>query len=93
MNTVVDARKEKFDKEAAWTRLEAAERIITAKGKKVQIFDAKTDDREKILKSVMGPSGNLRAPALEVKEGFLIGFNSDLYERWVRGELSQDSDE
>lgn len=85
----MDARKERFDSEAAWTRLETAERIITAKGKKVQIFDAKTDDREKILKSVMGPSGNLRAPTLKVSEGFIIGFNDDLYDRWIRGELSQ----
>ena len=89
MNTVVDAKKERFDSEAAWARLQGAERIVTAKGKKIQIFDSKTDDREKILKSVMGPSGNLRAPTLKIKEGFLIGFNSDLYERWIRGELSQ----
>jgi len=41
----------------------------------------------------MGPSGNLRAPTLQVKEGFLIGFNSDLYERWIRGELSRGTDE
>ncbi len=93
MNTVVDARKEKFDSEAAWTRLQGAERIIAAKGKKVQILDSKTDDREKILKSVMGPSGNLRAPTLKIKGGFLIGFNSDLYERWIQGELSRETDE
>ncbi|MBI9091963.1 MAG: hypothetical protein JEZ12_22350 [Desulfobacterium sp.] len=85
----MDARKEKFDSGAAWTRLQGGERIIAAKGKKVQIFDSKTDDRETILKSVMGPSGNLRAPTLKIKEGFLIGFNSDLYERWIRGELAQ----
>jgi hypothetical protein len=81
----VDARKEKFDREAAWTIIGDAEQIITAKGKKVQTWDPKTDDRETILKSVMGPSGNLRAPTLKVEKGFLIGFNGDLYERWLRG--------
>jgi len=86
----VDARKERFNREAAWTIIGDAEQIIAAKGEKVQTWDPKTDDRETILKSVMGPSCNLRAPTLKVKEGFLIGFNGDLYERWLRGKLPRE---
>ena len=37
------------------------------------------DGREEVLKQVMGPSGNLRAPALRIGNAFIIGFNADLY--------------
>jgi len=75
----VDARKERIDADAAWTLLESAAVITTAKGKKVQAFNPRSDDKAEILKHVMGPSGNLRAPALRVKESFFIGFSEDLY--------------
>ncbi len=39
------------------------------------------DKKEDILKKVMGPSGNLRAPAFLIGDGFVIGFNADLYEK------------
>ena len=36
--------------------------------------------KEEILKDVIGPSGNLRAPAWKVGTEFIVGFNSELYQ-------------
>ncbi|SMD05837.1 hypothetical protein SAMN02746065_12622 [Desulfocicer vacuolatum DSM 3385] len=80
MKTVVDARKERFDADAAWEMIKSVDTVTTAKGKKVQTWHPATDDKDKMLKQVMGPSGNLRAPTLRMGNRFIIGFNDDLYE-------------
>jgi hypothetical protein len=81
---VIDASKTKFDDKAAWVLLKDADSISIAKGKKVQVFDPSDDDKSAILKSAMGPSGNLRAPTYRVRNLFVIGFNEQLYEGWVK---------
>ena len=81
---VVDAKKDRFDENAAWELLKNASSITIAKGKKVQIFKPGEDDRAEILKNAMGPSGNLRAPTYRAEDQFVIGFNADLYEEWVK---------
>jgi hypothetical protein len=58
--------------------------VTVAKGKKVQNFTAVADDKTAILQQAMGPSGNLRAPTYRVKDRFIIGFNAELYEDWVK---------
>ena len=80
---VVDAKKEKFDEDAVWALLKEAASIAVAKGKKVQTLTP-ADGKEVILKHAMGPSGNLRAPTYRVKDQFVIGFNAELYEDWVK---------
>ena len=79
MKTVVDARKERFNADAAWEMIKGADAVTTAKGKKIQTWNPTTDDKDTILKQVMGPSGNLRAPTLRLENRFIIGFNDDLY--------------
>ncbi len=81
VKTTVDARKQRIDSDAAWELLQSAALITTARGKKVQAFTPKLDDKAGILKHAMGPSGNLRAPALRLKDQFIIGFNLDFYEQ------------
>jgi hypothetical protein len=81
ITSTTDARKERIDEQAAWKLLRSASSITTAKGKKVQTFNPASDDRADILKQAIGPSGNLRAPALRVKDSFVIGFNKELYEQ------------
>ncbi len=81
----VDARKVRIDEAAAWELVKKAKSIVTAKGKKVSTWDPKTDGRESILKHVMGPSGNLRAPTFRIDDKIMIGFNPDLYQKWVTG--------
>ena len=61
-----------------------ASAIAIAKGKKVQNFTSIKTAKNEILKHAMGPSGNLRAPTYRVGDQFVIGFNAELYEDWVK---------
>ena len=60
--------------------LKSASLIRTGKGKKTNVWNPSTDEKEEILKDVIGPSGNLRAPAWRIGTEFLVGFNPELYE-------------
>ena len=53
--------------------------IYIAKGKKILALAPDVANREEILKSAMGRSGNLRAPTLKVGKKVLVGFNDTLY--------------
>ena len=60
--------------------LKSASLIRTGKGKKTNVWNPSTDQKEEILKDVIGPSGNLRAPAWRLGTEFIVGFNPELYE-------------
>jgi arsenate reductase-like glutaredoxin family protein len=62
--------------------LKKASRLFAAKGKKVVEVDLKKTDltEEEILKLVLGPTGNLRAPTLLVGKKMVVGFNQEMYE-------------
>ena len=60
--------------------LKSASLIRTGKGKKTNVWNPSIDQKEEILKDVIGPSGNLRAPAWRVGTEFIVGFNTELYE-------------
>lgn len=83
IGTVVDARKERIDADEAWELIRAARSITTARGRKHQAWDPRTDDKAAILKQVMGPSGNLRAPTFRVGDAFVVGFSPGFYAEWV----------
>ena len=51
-----------------------------AAGKKIIEFDPKSADKELLLKKVIGPSGNLRAPTLRIGTVFYVGFHPELYD-------------
>ena len=55
--------------------------IIVAKGKKIVTFDMKRDppDDDTLAAHLLGPTGNLRAPALRRGDTLFIGFNEDAY--------------
>lgn len=59
-----------------------ASKIIVAKGKKVVTFNMKKDppDDEQLLKAMLGPTGNLRAPTIKRGKTVLVGFNEALYQ-------------
>ena len=57
-----------------------ASKIAVAKGKKELHFTPTTENRAEVLKAVMGPSGNLRAPTLKINDRFIVGFNFELYQ-------------
>lgn len=52
-----------------------------AKGKKIQTFDMKQDPPKpaELAAAVLGPTGNLRAPAIKTGKTWLIGFNEEAY--------------
>lgn len=74
-----DARKEKIEADAVWDLLGTAERIVVAKGKSVETFVPDEDDRDAILKAVLGRSGSLRAPTVKTGDTFFVGYNDALY--------------
>ena len=77
---VLDARKNRIEAQQAWGILKEATTISVAKGKKVVCFSQVAEEKEAVLKGAMGPSGNLRAPTLRIKDQFIVGFNPELYE-------------
>ena len=44
------------------------------------MWNPSIDAKEEILKDVIGPSGNLRAPAWKVGTEFIVGFHPELYQ-------------
>ena len=59
--------------------LQSASLIRTDKGKKRQEWNPAVDDKVEILKDVIGPSGNLRAPSWKIGNEYVVGFNPELY--------------
>lgn len=74
-----DARKERIEADAAWELMCTADNIVVAKGKKVETHVPTEDDREVILKVILGRSGSLRAPTVQVGNVFYVGYNDALY--------------
>lgn len=74
-----DARKEKLAADAVWDLIRSADRIVVAKGKSVETFMPDQDDRDAILKAVLGRSGSLRAPTVKTGNTFFVGYNDALY--------------
>lgn len=77
----LDARKNKMGGDEALSLLKGATRLIVAKGKKRTDVDLKKDrpEDEDLVKLMLGPTGNLRAPTMKVGKTILVGFNEDAY--------------
>jgi len=57
--------------------------VYAAKGKKVVHFDLKKHKPgdEELAKFLLGPTGNLRAPALRKGKTLVVGFDEETYEK------------
>ena len=55
--------------------------LSVARGKKVVKLDLQKDNpsKEEILKLILGPTGNLRAPTLRSGKKLIVGFNEEMY--------------
>ena len=53
--------------------------MVAAKGKKVQAFSVTESATEEIIEAMLGPTGNLRAPAMRVGSTILVGYNDELF--------------
>lgn len=58
-----------------------AEELYASRGKKIHHLDLKNEpaSEEEVLKLVLGPTGNLRAPALKSGKTLIIGFHPEVY--------------
>lgn len=74
-----DARKEKLEADDTWELMSSADSIVVAKGKSIVTYHPSEDDREEILKAVLGRSGSLRAPTVQTGKVFYVGYNDSLY--------------
>lgn len=59
--------------------IDEARVLIVAKGKKVTQFDLADRSSEGAVSSMLGPTGNLRAPTAIVGNTILVGFNESAY--------------
>lgn len=82
----VNARKERMGDAEALELLSKVERLHVTRGKKVLSFDLRKDtlSQEELLKLVIGPSGNLRAPTLKVGKDLLVGFDEEMYKKVLK---------
>ncbi len=77
----MNAAKERFGKADLNHVFADASNVIVAKGKKTLVFDMKKDppSAADFAKAVLGPSGNLRAPAIRSGKTWLVGFHEEAY--------------
>jgi len=61
--------------------VETANHLFVARGKKVVELNLKKDTHTEteILKLILGPTGNLRAPTLKCGKTLIVGFNEEMY--------------
>ena len=60
--------------------LNKASKLTVAKGKKVQQFSAGKKASDDALESMLGPTGNLRAPTMKIGKTLVVGYNEEVFE-------------
>jgi hypothetical protein len=58
-----------------------ASRVFVAKGKKVSEFEPAGKASSELVAAMLGPTGNLRAPAIRKGKTVVVGFNEELFEQ------------
>ena len=61
--------------------------VYSARGKSMVSVDLKKEQftSEMVTKLLLGPTGNLRAPAFRFGKNLLVGFHEDLYQQLFCG--------
>ena len=82
----MNAKKEVYQAKEVEQLLEQVNQVYAAKGKKVVHFDLKKSppDRETLLKAILGPTGNLRAPTLRQGKTLIVGFDQQTYDQLLK---------
>jgi len=80
-----NARKTSFAAKDLKKVIGSATTVYSARGKSVVTIDLSADSvtSETVRKSLLGPTGNLRAPAILSGDNFVVGFNRELYEEML----------
>tara|TARA_A100001011_G_C13998991_1_gene710513 strand:+ start:405 stop:665 length:261 start_codon:yes stop_codon:yes gene_type:complete len=75
-----NASKEKLDQEEVERLLVQVKKVKVAKGKKILTFDNLRNEHKQILDSILGRSGTLRSPTLQIGDQLIVGYNEELYQ-------------
>lgn len=77
----MNATKERFGADDLAVLFAGATELLVAKGKQVLRFDLKKapPSAEELAAVVLGPTGNLRAPAARIGKRWVIGFHEEAY--------------
>lgn len=77
----MNATKIRYSEADALALLKGIDKLIVAKGKKIDTFDLKHNrpSDEILLAHLMGPTGNLRAPTARIGKVLMVGFSEDAY--------------
>ena len=75
-DTVPASRK--LGRDDAEALAKKARTVVVAKGKKVETLDPRKEAKA-LADVVLGPTGNLRAPAIRTGKTWLVGFNEEAY--------------
>jgi hypothetical protein len=59
--------------------VKSAERVIAAKGKRVEEFKPGGKAPQQVVGALLGPTGNLRAPCIRVGKTLLVGFDESTF--------------
>jgi arsenate reductase-like glutaredoxin family protein len=81
-----DASKKPRSKAEALALARTVDRIVAAKGKKTVTIDMNKQrpDDDTLLGHLLGPTGNLRAPAIRKGKTLLVGFNPEVYQALLK---------
>lgn len=76
-----DARKEPVAKAAALRLVRdlGIRNVVASRGKAIRRLDTAECGRDELAGALIGPSGNLRAPAARVGRTLLVGFRDDAW--------------
>ena len=69
----------KLQADDARALLKDASKLIAMKGKKVSEFDVSSSVSKDAVEAMLGPTGNLRAPTIQVGKTFLVGYNEEVF--------------
>ena len=61
----------------------AASLVVVAKGKKVSEFKPGGKASKQVVDAMLGPTGNLRAPTIRKGKRVVVGFNDEVFEKYV----------
>lgn len=79
----MNASKERYGQAELARLFAGATKLSVAKGKKIQTFDLAKEplNPQQLAQLVLGPTGNLRAPAIRIGDTWTIGFHPELFEQ------------
>ncbi len=79
----VDAKKVRYDAQAVKAVLKGVEEVFSMRGKQLIRLHLKKDQvtEAQLHAAILGPFGNLRAPALRKGKTLIVGFNEETYRK------------